>query len=71
MPLYMDIHHAEGATAEAVGRAHIADLEIQQKYGVEFTKYGFSESCGKIFCLVNAPSSEAGGVATRGLNGLG
>lgn len=59
MPLYMDIHHAEGATAEAVGKAHTADLEIQQKYGVEYVRYWFNESCGKIFCLVHAPSPEA------------
>ena len=30
MPLFMDIHdHIEGLTAEAVAKAHRADLEVQ------------------------------------------
>jgi class 3 adenylate cyclase len=59
MPMYMDIHEIPGATAEAVAKAHLADVETQRKYGVEYHKYWFNESCGKIFCLCSAPSPEA------------
>jgi class 3 adenylate cyclase len=59
MPLYMDIHNCEGATAEDVAKAHVSDMEVQEKYGVDYKKYWFNEGCGKLFCLVEAPSAEA------------
>jgi class 3 adenylate cyclase len=59
MPLYMDIHTVDGATAEDVAKAHLADMEIQSRYNVEYKKYWLNESCGKLFCLVEAPSAEA------------
>ena len=51
MPMYMDIHEVHGATAADVAKAHIADVKTQGKYGVEYHKYWFNESNGKIFCL--------------------
>jgi hypothetical protein len=57
--MYTDIHEVRGATAEAVAKAHNADLATQRTYGVEYHKYGLNESCGKIFCLCSAPSPEA------------
>ena len=59
MPMYMDIHVVPGATAQDVAEAHYKDVEAQKKHGVEYVKYWFNDSCGKIFCLVNAPSAEA------------
>lgn len=59
MPLYMDIHELHGATPEDIAKAHTADVEKQRKYGVNYKKYWFNESCGKCFCLVEAPSAEA------------
>lgn len=70
MPLFMDIHEIHGATAEEVAKAHAADLETQRKYGVEYLKYWFNESRGKVFCLVNAPSSEAAILVHREAHGL-
>lgn len=49
----------QGATSEDVAKAHAADLEAQARYGVNYRKYWFNESCGKAFCLVEAPSAEA------------
>jgi class 3 adenylate cyclase len=66
----MDIHQTLGVTADDVAKAHVADLETQQKYGVEYLKYWFKESCGKIFCLVNAPSAEAANLVHREAHGL-
>jgi class 3 adenylate cyclase len=58
MPLYMDIHNLQGVSAEELAKAHEADLATQKKYGVEYRKYWFNESCGKAFCLFEAPSAE-------------
>ena len=59
MPLYMDIHEIAGVTPEALAKAHEADVSVQGKYGVNYLKYWLNESCGKVFCLVEAPNAEA------------
>ena len=70
MPMYMDIHEVQGATAEAVAKAHAADMEVQKKYGVEYHKYWLNESTGKIFCLCSAPNPEAANLVHREAHGL-
>ena len=70
MPLYMDIHEIQGATPEDVAKAHAADVEVQQKYGVNYLKYWVNESQGKIFCLVDAPNAEAASCVHREAHGL-
>jgi class 3 adenylate cyclase len=70
MPTYMDIHEVKGATAEAVAKAHLADVMVQPKYGVTYHKYWFNEKTGKIFCLCSAPSAEAAATVHREAHGL-
>ena len=71
MPLFMDIHkHVPGLTAEAVAGAHAKDLEVQKKHGVQYLKYWFDESAGKVFCLIDAPSREAATAVHREAHGL-
>jgi hypothetical protein len=71
MALFMDVHHkVEGLTAEAVAGAHQRDLEIQQKYGVDYRGYWFDEASGKVFCLVEAPDAEAAAAVHREAHGL-
>jgi class 3 adenylate cyclase len=71
MPLYMDIHNlGEGTTAEDIAKAHAKDMETQQKYGVEYTKYWVNEKAGKVFCLAHAPSAEAAEQVHREAHGL-
>ena len=70
MPMYMDIHEIKGATADAVAKAHEADMKVQGKYGVEYHKYWVNESCGKIFCLCSAPNPEAAAIVHREAHGL-
>jgi hypothetical protein len=36
MPIYMDRHEMEGATAKAVADAHQKDLKLQEKYEVQW-----------------------------------
>jgi hypothetical protein len=56
----MDIHkNVEGLTADAVISAHKKDLEVQDKHGVKYLKYWYSEPEKKIFCLCEAPNKEA------------
>src|SRR5687767_7455125 len=59
MPLFMDIHKFGGITPEEIEKAHAADMAVQGSHDVEYIKYWFNESCGKVFCLVRAPSAEA------------
>jgi class 3 adenylate cyclase len=70
MPLYMDIHELGDVSAEDVAKAHVADLEAQEKYGVNYLKYWVNEKCGKVFCLVEAPNAEAAHSCHREAHGL-
>ena len=58
MPIYMDRHEMEGATAKAVADAHEKDLKLQEKYGIKLMTYWFDESRGSAFCLIDAPAKE-------------
>ena len=70
MPLYMDVHKLDGATAEDVVVAHLKDLEVQDKYGVKYVTYWFNESTGKVFCLSDAPNLYAAVAVHREAHGL-
>ncbi|HXH81837.1 MAG TPA: DUF4242 domain-containing protein [Candidatus Tectomicrobia bacterium] len=71
MPLYLDVHNKiENLTAAGVAEAHRRDLEIQQKYGVNYLRYWFDEGTGKVFCLVEAPSREAAAAVHREAHGF-
>lgn len=72
MPLFMDVHQKapDGAKAKDVADAHMADLKVQEKYGVRYINYWFDERSGKIFCLVDAPSAEAANRVHREAHGL-
>ena len=71
MALFMDVHnHVEGLTAEAVQGAHQRDLEVQERYGVDYKQYWFDEDSGKVFCLVEAPDADAAAAVHREAHGL-
>ena len=71
MPLYMDVHHlGEAVTIEDVAKAHVADLQHQDKYDVKYLRYWVDEAKGEIFCLVEAPSPEAANIVHREAHGL-
>jgi Protein of unknown function (DUF4242) len=71
MPLFMDVHdHIEGLTADAVAKAHQADLATQARYKVKYLKYWFDEREGKVFCLIDAPTKEAAIAVHREAHGL-
>lgn len=71
MPLYMDVHTIDGGVAvEDVAKAHLADLQTQGGYDVQYLRYWVDESQGKVFCLVEAPSPEAASTVHREAHGL-
>ena len=71
MPLFMDVHHMDGGVAVGdVAKAHMADLQEQAKFGVNYLKYWVSEEEGKIFCLVDAPDAESANTVHREAHGL-
>jgi class 3 adenylate cyclase len=71
MPLYLDIHDLQGpANIDELAKAHAADLEVQEKYGVNYLKYWVNESRGKVFCLIDAPNPEAANRVHQEAHGL-
>lgn len=71
MPWYMDIHHMDGSvSASDVAGAHQQDLEVQEKYGVNYARYWVDEKAGKIFCLVEAPDADTAATVHREAHGL-
>ena len=71
MPLFMDVHHLDGeVSAQDVAEAHKKDVETQEKYGVDYKNYWVDEKAGKIFCLVEAPDSDAAHTVHREAHGL-
>ncbi|AFK21444.1 MULTISPECIES: DUF4242 domain-containing protein [Haloferax] len=67
----MDVHRdIEGLTAEEAVKAHRQDLEIQDKYGVNYKKYWLDEDEGAVFCLFEAPNKEAGEKVHREAHGF-
>ena len=59
MPLYLDFHQLESVTLEDVKKAHMADLAVQEEFGVHFIQYWVNEEAGTIFCLMEGPDAEA------------
>ena len=71
MPLYMDVHHlGDSVTLDDVAKAHMADLQHQDKYDVKYLRYWVDEAKGEIFCLVEAPSPDAANTVHREAHGL-
>ena len=55
----MDRHELAGATAEEIAAAHVADITIQQQYGVEYVTYWFDYQRQHAFCLAEGPDRES------------
>ena len=59
MPFYMDRHEFPSVTAELVAAAHLQDLAVQEKFGVQFLNYWFDTDRQTAFCLARAANPEA------------
>lgn len=58
MPLFMDRHDVPGVTAEQVAQAHLADIEMGAKFGVQFLAYWFDADQSEAFCLAKAQTGD-------------
>jgi len=58
---FLDVHNlgAGNVTPAAVAGAHEKDLKVEKKYGVNFINYWVDTDNGTIFCLSQAPDSNA------------
>ncbi|MGZ3587743.1 MAG: nickel-binding protein [Candidatus Limnocylindrales bacterium] len=70
MPLFMDRHVMPGVTAEEVARAHLSDLEVEARFGVQFLAYWFDADNGEVFCLAKAAKGETVAAVHREAHGL-
>jgi hypothetical protein len=70
MALYMDVHNLPGVTAEEVAKAHAADLATQDEFGADYQRYWVNEQQGKVFCLIEAESTDAAINVHRKAHGL-
>lgn len=58
MPLFMDYHKIENITVDNVVKAHMADLAIQEQYGVRYLQFWVNEKAGTVFCLTEGPDAQ-------------
>lgn len=70
MPYYMDRHELAGVTAADVAAVDMRDLEVQDKYGVQFVNYWFDYELQHAFCLAKGPNEEAVETVHRESHGL-
>jgi len=66
----MDRHEFAGVTAADVARAHLMDLEIQDKFGVQYFNYWFDDERQHTFCLAKGPSRDAVDAVHRESHGM-
>ncbi len=57
--LYLDVHHLGPGKVkfEDVAAAHLKDLAVEGKYGVNFINYWVDEEQGVVYCLSSSPDS--------------
>jgi hypothetical protein len=59
--LYLDFHEFGPGNVKAsdVAAAHLKDLAVQKKYGVNLINYWVDEKAGVVMCLAEAPNADA------------
>jgi len=59
--LYLDYHEFGPGNVKAadVAGAHVKDLAVQKKYGVNLLNYWVDEKAGVVMCLAEAPDADA------------
>jgi AraC-like DNA-binding protein len=58
MALFMDFHKIENITVDDVVNAHMADLSVQEKYGVKYHQFWVNQKAGTVFCLTEGPDAK-------------
>lgn len=61
MPLFMDFHkfsEIENIAVDDVIKAHVADLSVQEQYGVKYHQFWINQKAGMVFCLTEGPDAK-------------
>ena len=66
----MDRHDLPESTVDEVARAHVLDLEAQERFGVRYVSYWYDIGTGATFCLAEGPSAEAVEAVHREAHGM-
>ncbi len=73
MPMYLDRHDGFNfaeTTPQSMVEAHLKDLKVQVKYGVHYITAWNNREAGYIYCLVDAPSTDAATAVHREAHGM-
>jgi hypothetical protein len=68
--MFMDVHQLDSVTAADVADAHLKDLAVQDKYGVNFIRYWVDEENAKVYCLSEAHDAKSVTAAHTEAHGL-
>lgn len=66
----MDYHKFSTVTIEDVKNAHLADEQVQEKYGVTYRQFWVNEKEGAVFCLMEGPDRESCEAVHREAHGM-
>ena len=66
----MDRHELSSVTPEQIAAAHLQDLAVQSKFGVQFLTYWLDMDRQTAFCLARGPTGEAVEAAHAASHGL-
>jgi AraC-like DNA-binding protein len=70
MPLFMGVYLIGEVTLDNARKAHLADLAVQEKYGVTYLQYWINKEAGIVFCLIKGPDKESCEASHREANGI-
>ncbi len=66
----MDRHDLSNADAAEIASAHIKDLSLQAKFGIQFLNYWFDYERQHAFCMVRGPNRDAVEAVHRAAHGM-
>jgi AraC-like DNA-binding protein len=58
MPLFMDYHKIPNISLDDVVNVHMADVAIQEQYGVRYLQFWVNQRDGAVFCLTEGPDAK-------------
>lgn len=66
----MDLHDVPGASEEDLVKAHLADIKIQDQFGVTCKTYWLNKKLGTVNCLMEASTPEQAAALHKAAHGL-
>jgi hypothetical protein len=66
----MDRHELQGASAADAAAAHVQDVAVQERFGVQYLNYWFDYERQTAFCLAKGPDRDAVEAVHRASHGI-